>query len=73
MLHFKNSKQNHSGKFSPVSGVFVDGIEIRLPPVSKKQRESFLKNGHVSLDSVIKSATRHIQVQNILSKRGQRT
>jgi hypothetical protein len=73
MLTLNNKKLTRSTKFSPVSEVFVDGIEIQLPPVSKKKRESFMKSDIVSLDSVIKSATRHIEVHNILPKWGECT
>ena len=57
-----------SKKFVPVSEVFVDGIEFRLPYVSKQKRENILKEGHVSIDAVIKSATKLIQVHNVLAK-----
>ena len=62
-----------SNKFLPVSEVFVDGVEFRLPYVSKQKREKILKEEHVSIDAVIKSATKHIQVHNVLPKWNQCT
>ena len=48
--------------------MFVDGVEIKLPYVTKLKRERFLKEEHVSIDAVIRSATKHVQILNVLPK-----
>ena len=61
MIKFKEkSGSRRSRKFVSVSDVFVDGVEFRLPYLSKQKRENTMKNHVVSVDTVIKSAVKHV-------------